>query len=327
MKKIILFIVLMFVTLVKVEALSVEKNEITIKSGESSTISLSADVGESQINSIEFTLIYMSNDVKSNFKGANDTINGTKHKIVLTEPTSGMVNLGNVIINVVNSPTVKTGEIKLHSAKAITIEEEEIMLNPQTITVTVDNSANENVTKPNEPEEPVSNTNVTTDSDTTTNNNTTTDKKEEPTVTTVDKKENPSKEEANEQEETKETILKSIESDIVSIKLKDNKFEYTVKIDETVEELDLKPILNDESYQVEVSNQKISELEDNTITITISKDDFKETYTINVKIAEEIEIDNQKFISSSNHKGKWTTIIIILSVVLVVGLLFVKKKR
>ena len=314
MKKIILFIVLMFITLNKVEALSVEKNTITIKSGENSSISLTANVGEIEVNSIEFTLIYMSNDVQSNFIGANDTIEGSKHRITFTEPTTGTISLGNVNINVVSNPTVKTGDIKIHSATAATVEGALIPLNPQTITVTIDNSANEVVRKP---EEESPNT-----------NNTTTDKKEEPTVSTTDnKKEETTKAEEQDKKEENNNLLKSIDSEIVNIKLKNNKFEYTVKIDETVEELDLKPVLKDDSYQVEVSNQKIAELENNKITITVSKEDIKEVYTINIRIAEEIEIDNEKFVSSNSHKGKWITIIIVLTITLVVGLIFIKKKQ
>jgi len=312
MKKIIIFVFLMFVTLTKVEALGVEKNELTIKSGESSSVSLSANVGEIEVNSIEFTLIYMSNDVPGNFIGANDSIEGTKHRISFSEPMTGTISLGNVSINVVNNPTTKSGEIKIHSATAATVEGALIPLNSQTITVTIDNSANKVVQ-----EENINNEN--------TDNNVTVDKKDESPVTTTDNKNEVTEEEPEEVEENS-NLLESIDSKIVNIKLKNNKFEYTIKIDENIEELDLKPILKDDSYQVEISTQKIAELEDNKIIITVSKEDIKEVYTINVKIAEEIEIDNEQFVSSNSHKVKWIIIIVALSAVLIIGLTFMKKK-
>lgn len=130
--------------------------------------------------------------------------------------------------------------------------------------------------------------------------------------------------------EVKTNLLEKIESSIVTIDLKPDTFEYTVKIKESVEELDLKPIAKEENYKVEVSTQKISELTDNKIVITVKDGDNSEEYIIKVNTIkeknEEIKIDEEKFESSYKYKGKWTTIIIMMSVVLVIGLILTKKK-
>lgn len=305
MKKIIICIFLMFITIIKVDALSIEKNEITIKSGEKTNVLLTANVGEQEVSSIEFNLIYMSNDIPGNFivSGYNNIITGTSHKIQFEEPVTGMVNLGSVSISVDKNPTVKIGEVKIYNAKATTTEGALIELNSQTITVTVDNSANENNT-----DIEVSNK---ADTGNSSENESSNEKKEE----TVENKEDSSR------------ILERIDSDIVNIKLKDNVFEYTIKINKNIDLLDLKPILKDDSYKVEISTQKISELEDNKINIIISKDEYKETYTINIKIAEDIKKDEDKFVPSYSYKGKWTIIIIGLSIMLVIGLIFLKKNK
>ena len=99
-----------------------------------------------------------------------------------------------------------------------------------------------------------------------------------------------------------------------------------VKIDENVEELDLKAIPKEEDYKIEISSQKISELKDNQIIITVKDGEVKEEYKIKVNIAKNVEIDEEELKPTFKYKGKWTTMIIIFSVVLFVGLLLTKKK-
>lgn len=128
--------------------------------------------------------------------------------------------------------------------------------------------------------------------------------------------------------EQKKNLLEKIESEIVNIELKENTYEYKVKIKEDIEELDLKAITKNENYKVEISNQKIAELKDNQIIITVSDGDYKEEYKITVsKInIEEIEVDDEEFQSTYKYKGKWVVLIIILSIVLFIGLVLTKKK-
>ena len=131
--------------------------------------------------------------------------------------------------------------------------------------------------------------------------------------------------------ENKTNLLDKIESKIVKIELQKDIYEYKVKIKEDIEELDLKAIAKDENYKVEISSQKIKELKDNKIIITVKDGDNKEEYIIKVDIEKEkeksdIEIDEEEFKSSYNYKGKWIVLIIATSLALVVGLFLTKKK-
>lgn len=136
--------------------------------------------------------------------------------------------------------------------------------------------------------------------------------------------------ESTENEEKKKNLLDKIESEIVKIDLVEDTYEYTVKIKEDLEELDLKPIPKDENYKVEISTQKIKELVDNKIVIAVKDGDNTEEYIIKVNTiknkVEELEIDDEKFESSYKYKGKWITLIVIMSIVLVIGLTLIKKK-
>ena len=129
---------------------------------------------------------------------------------------------------------------------------------------------------------------------------------------------------------TKKTnLLDRIESKIVKIDLKENVYEYKVNIEENIEELDLKPIAKDEKYKVEITTQKIKELTNNQIIITVKDGDNTEEYKIKVntlKNDEDIDIDKEEFKSTYKYKGKWITMIVILSIVLFIGLLLIKKK-
>lgn len=134
--------------------------------------------------------------------------------------------------------------------------------------------------------------------------------------------------EPKETNEENKNLLEKIESEIVNIELKEDIYEYSVKIKEDIEELDLKPIAKDEKYKVEISSQKIDELKDNQIIITVSDGDNKEEYKITVSKMEieEIEVDDEEFESTYKYKGKWVVLIIIMSIVLCFGLILTKKK-
>lgn len=136
--------------------------------------------------------------------------------------------------------------------------------------------------------------------------------------------------EKKEEKEKKTNLLEKIESSIVTINLEDNVYEYDVKIKDNVKELDLKPIVKDSSYKVDVSSQIVEELKDNKIIIKVSDGDYVEEYKINVSIikdkVEDIDIDNEEFSETYKYKGKWITLIVIMSFILFVGLFLNKKK-
>lgn len=317
MKKIIQLLVLLLMAMLPIEAkaLSVDKNNLTIEKGSNETIGIYAEV-ESEITAIEFTMVYTTYDVPAYFNieaGLTDTNpNGISHKIIFSNPVSGKIKLGNISTNVVNNPKVTAGTINIHSGKAVTINNETINLNAQTINVTIKTAEDNTNEEQNKNDDNETETNNSTTNNSNNNNNNETPKKEE-----------------NSKETKKTNLLDKIESEIVKINLKENVYEYKVNIKEDIEELDLKAIAKDEKYKVEISNQKISELKDNKITITVKDGENSEEYIVKVNVLnniEEVEVDEGEFESTYKYKGKWITLIVILSVVLLVGLLLTKKK-
>ena len=129
--------------------------------------------------------------------------------------------------------------------------------------------------------------------------------------------------------ETKDNLLSKIESNIVNIELKKDVFEYTVNVKENVEELDLNPILVDDKYEVEISSQKISELEDSKIVIKVKNGNVVEEYKILVNVIEEVktEVDKSEFKNDYSYKGKWLFLVIVFGVILFAGLLLLKKDK
>lgn len=130
--------------------------------------------------------------------------------------------------------------------------------------------------------------------------------------------------------ENETNLLDKIESEMVKIDLEENKYEYTIEIKEDVEELDLKAIPKNENYEVEISNQKIKELEDNKIIIKVKDGDNTEEYIIKVNTiknkVEKVETNKENKENSYEYKGKWIVLIVIMSIALVIGLILTKKK-
>jgi len=281
-KKILLTILLLIVIFpLNVNALSLDKNNITLAKGTNKNIDLYANV-DTEVSDITFTLTYTTYDIPAYLnleQGLTDNNpNGITHKIIFSNPVSGKIKLGSVGVNVIAYPKVTVGTININAASATTTDGTKIKLNAQTLNVTIG--------EPPVEEKPV---------------------------------------------EKKTNLLDKIESKIVNIELQKDIFENKVKIKEDIEELDLKAIAKDENYKVEISSQKITELKDNKIIITVKDGDNKEEYIIKVDIEKEkeekdIEIDEKEFKSSYNYKGKWIVLIIVTSLVLVVGLFLTKKK-
>lgn len=308
MKRIILLLFLTLILLpLNVKALSVSESNIIIDKGNSKTVDLYAEV-DTEVTEISFTMVYTSYDVPASFSaetGLNEQLSGNTHTIILATPTSGKIKLGTVKINAINNPTGTAGTINIHGAKATDVEGQNITLDTKIIDVTI---KKEEITEetPDTPDNTAPNV-----------------QEETPQI-----KEEPKKEIKDEKEEEtqKLNLLEKIESSKVNIKLKDGVYEYTVKIKEDVKELDLKPIVKDEKYKVEITSQKINELKNNQIIITVKDEKITEEYKINVKIAKNVEIDDTKFKTTYKYKGKWITTIIVLSIVLLSGLLLTKKK-
>ena len=331
LKKLFIFIVFMFIFLVRVEALSVSKSEVIIKSGGTDSVDLFLNVAEGkEVSSVQFDLVFSTYDVPGNFKVADGYVNsgaGISHKIVFDTPVTGSVKIGSVSLSVVDAPKEQSGTIRINNAKAITTTSEEVSLTNPSVTVVVNKESDTNVDVPSNED----NVNNTPSEVPKTDDKKEEEKKEEKveSVTTgvTDTK---TEEKEEKKEEEKKVVLKEIQSDIVKIRLKDDVYEYTVKVKEGIEELDLKPILNDDSYSIDISSQKISELEDGKIIISITKEEEKIDDVINVKVSSgsflsDIEIDDSEG-PKYEYKGKWIGFIAVFVVILLGGLIFSRKK-
>lgn len=126
-------------------------------------------------------------------------------------------------------------------------------------------------------------------------------------------------------------LLKEIKSNKVRIELVKDTFDYEITIDKDLEELDLEPIAINDKYKVTTSTQKISDLEDNKITITVEdNDNHIVTYNIKVNILKDIKnatIDKNTYKEKNTYQGKWLLAIIFFGIVLFVSLIFTKKGK
>ena len=307
MKKIMKYFVLMFIFLLvfscNVKALSVSKNEITIEKGTNDSVELYANV-EANVTSVSFDMTYTTYDVPADFSasgGISDSNpGGPSHIITFSEAKTGSILLGTINIRVKDTAVVTAGVINITNGKATDVDGNTINLNMQSITVKVGI--------------PVVNN---TQEETTTVEETKEEKKEEP------------KKEEEVKKEIDKNMLDKIESKIVKINLRKNVFEYTVSVSENVEELDLKPIAKDEDSKIEISTQKIKDIKDNKIIISVTNGDVKQDYIINIKIKKaikEVTIDKSEFVENSNYKSKWIIIIITLVIIFLASILLTKKK-
>ena len=126
-------------------------------------------------------------------------------------------------------------------------------------------------------------------------------------------------------------LLKEIKSNKVRIELVKDTFDYEITIDKDLEELDLEPIAINDKYKVTTSTQKISDLEDNKITITVEdNDNHIVTYNIKVNILKDIKnatIDKNIYKEKNTYQGKWLLAIIFFGIALFASLVYTKKGK
>lgn len=138
--------------------------------------------------------------------------------------------------------------------------------------------------------------------------------------------------ESNSVENTKpkeNNLLKEIKSNIATIELKNDVYSYEVNVSEDVKKLDLVAIPKNEKSKVEISSQKVEELKDGNIIITVTSPSLtKEEYKIKVNILkpEKVNIDNEEFEVNTTYKWKWVVVIIISVVALLFGCTLIKKE-
>ena len=133
-------ILVLLIGIINVNALSVSKNDITIEKGKSNSIELYANT-ESEIESVDFTLVFSTYDIPAYFApadGNTDTNpNGIAHHIVLGQASSGKTLLGTININVLANATDTYGTINLNNPSATSSNGNKINLDIQNINVSV----------------------------------------------------------------------------------------------------------------------------------------------------------------------------------------------
>lgn len=142
MKKIFRYIIVVFlmtISIRKVDALSVDKSEVSLVRGGNISLTLKENF-TSKISKIEFNLVYSNKDIKGSFNSNSgiDDNNGIKHSISYSKPISGEVDIGTININVSNDINSFSGKVSLVSAKAITVDGNSIDLDGPIINVKVE---------------------------------------------------------------------------------------------------------------------------------------------------------------------------------------------
>lgn len=291
MKRIIKYLFLAFLlcaTFSHVYALEVSKSDLTIEKGGNEKIELYAN-SESELTSVTFTLVYSTYDIPASFYVASGASDSNPNGIKHTI-TFDEAKSGKILLGTIEISVKGNASDTIGSVNIHTASGK--TTSDETINLS-NRTVNIKVGTSNE--QPTTTTTTTTTT---------------AAVTEVDK-----------------NLLESIDSKIVKIILKNDQFDYTVKVDETVAELDLKPVAKDKDTKIEISSQKLSELKDNKITITAKNGDIEQVYNITVATKEDvIVIDKEEFNEDKSYKGKWIVVSIILIVALLLSMLFNRKK-
>lgn len=286
LKKMFVLVLMLFVTF-NAKALVVSDSNISLSKGNKKSISLSTST-DKKIKQLEFSIIYTTYDLPASFTtNYNCTLNGGNYKMTFDTPVSGDIVLGNLNISASSNPKDKSGSISVINAKAVDVDGNTIELDSKVVYASIINDVKTNITE-------------------------------------VPNNQNPSVGTQNPVTYTR--LLKEIKSDIVKINIKDNVFEYFVKINEDISELDLVPVLNDEKFSVSVTTQRVSELENNKIIITVSNEEKEEKYEINVKVEDTEEIIEDE-IKAYNYKWKWIVGIVFFGILLGLDVVLIMKKK
>lgn len=327
MKKVLGYLVFLSILLISfnVKALEVSKDTLTLKPGESDTVELYANL-DTEVTSINFTFVYTSFDVPSRFTvaaGLTDNATNTAHSITFSEPKSGHVLLGTITTNVVAEPNAKSGTTRISGATAKDSEGNTINLTGVSIQTTIDFpeptpeeiAAKEAEEKARKEAEEKARAEAEAKA------------KAEAEEKARKEAEEKAKIEAEMDSETPvidTNLLSSIESNIVNIELRPNVYNYSVTINKDIETLDLKGIAKTPDTEVTISNQKISELENNEIIIKAITSDAEQNYIIKVNIKEDNITTEVK--KDSSYKMKWIALSVLLTISLGISLMLLKNK-
>lgn len=140
-KYIFIFMFLLLITNVKALALTVSKNDVTIRKGGNTTVELYINT-ENKITSADFTMVYSTYDIPADFIVNNSYTDsnpeGVKHSIIFDEAKTGKIILGTIDIGVKDNAVDSSGTVSLSRAMATLEDGSTINLNNQVINVKVE---------------------------------------------------------------------------------------------------------------------------------------------------------------------------------------------
>ena len=329
--KYLIMLVIFLVPILKVNALSLSKSELTIEPGKSDSVELYANIPEDQkVTSITVTVVFTDDQIKVGFRPNSSYTSSTSdstHTFTFSdEGVSGRILLGTMTATVSENVAATSGTATAYQASARTVDGETLSLTSKTLTINV----NKTTVDPEPEPEPASSSKQEEPAPATSS------KREEPVVASSSKKEEAAASSSAMPEPIEvvdEGLLEKIDSELVVIKLEANTYKYTVYVDKSeVTELDLVPKAKDEEAKIYIETQKIAELENDAIAINVTKGETEQTYIIIVKDISEmptipdIEIDTGSFNKDNSYKLKWLVVIVGLVIVLVGSMFVVKKK-
>ena len=286
-KEIIFTIFIVFISVIRVNALSVNKNEITMERGSNNSIELYANT-DTEVTNIDFTLVYSTYDIDVEFISSDGNYDsnpyGVAHKLTLQNSQKGKILLGSITIVVKEYSTVNSATITLNNATATTTNGNNINLNNQIINVTVGTPEPDTVTVDDTQEDNLL-------------------EKIESNIVDINLKENVF--------EYTVTVSNEItELDLVPITKYDNtSYEISSqKIDEIK--------ANNNQIIIDVTNNVISQKYIINVNIKDAQDIEEDT----------VVIDNNQFINSSDYKYNWIVIIGASFIALFIGICLNKKR-
>lgn len=134
-----LLMLIPFIKITRIQALTVSRNNITIDNSKSDIIELYANAADNIIG-VDFSLVFSTYDIEADFvvnRKYNDKIDGIKHSITFNEALTGKIFLGTININVKDNPKELNGIINIHNATAKINDDEVVNLDNQIINVKV----------------------------------------------------------------------------------------------------------------------------------------------------------------------------------------------
>lgn len=132
--------------------------------------------------------------------------------------------------------------------------------------------------------------------------------------------------------ESSNNNLASLTSSVAEIDFNKDILEYTVSVENDVDNFDLSAVAEDSSATVTISDQSLKKTNNVIEVVVKAEDGSKKTYKVNVekKGVKETSItdeDNEKNTDNKGVKNGWGIISIVLLIVLILDILYIKRKR